>query len=404
MRPATLRASRHRARRPERRRKTKVALVCAGGGVTGTLYELGCLRALDDLLERSVLDLDVYVGVSGGAFVASLLASGVPPRELYDAATSPGRFGPAHAPLFRLRPMEFLRRTARAPRVLADAVLTALTGEGRSAADLVLALFELLPAGLLDNSGLQEFLAQALRSRGCSDRFEDLRRRLYIVAVDLDNGDAVAFGEPGRRRVPISRAVQASAALPGLYRPVRIGGRDYVDGGVKKTAHINLAIQHGAQLVICINPIVPLLNDGRRGPLHGHLSDMGLAYVLDQVLRIMLHGRMQYGLERYRAEHPEVDILLVEPTRQDLRMFSYNIMRLSARQVVAEHGYRSLLASFRRNHGRYARLLSRHGIRLRDPSIVPDTPERLPRRSALGRALSASLDRLGRRLDRAKAH
>ena len=139
-----------------------MALVCAGGGVTGTLYELGCLRALDQLLGRSVLDLDMYVGVSGGAFVASLLASGVPPRELYDAATSPGRLG-GEAPLFRLRPMEFLRRGARAPRVLADALLTAFTGEGRSATDLALSLFELLPAGLFDNSGLQQYLAAALR-------------------------------------------------------------------------------------------------------------------------------------------------------------------------------------------------------------------------------------------------
>ena len=65
--------------------------------------------------------------------------------------------------------------------------------------------------------------------------------------------------------MPVSRAVQASTALPGLYRPVRIGGRDYVDGGVKKTAHINLAIRHGADLVVCINPIVPIHNDAPAG-------------------------------------------------------------------------------------------------------------------------------------------
>ena len=62
------------------KRKAKVALVCAGGGVTGAVYEIGCLRALDELLGRSVLDLDLYVGISGGAFVASILAAGVSPR------------------------------------------------------------------------------------------------------------------------------------------------------------------------------------------------------------------------------------------------------------------------------------------------------------------------------------
>jgi NTE family protein len=387
--------------RRARKRKSKVALVCAGGGVTGALYELGCLRALEDLLDRSAVDMDVYVGVSGGAFVASLLAGGVSPRELYEGATSPSRLGAGEASLFRVGFGEVLKRSARAPRVLARAVATALTGEGRSSADLLFSLFELLPAGLLDNSGLQEYVARILRARGCHDSFERLGRELYIVAVDLDDGKAVAFGEPRHRGVPISSAVQASTALPGLYRPVRIGGRDYVDGGVKKTAHINLAIRHGADLVICINPMVPFVSPPARDSTNGHLSSKGVAWVLDQVLRIMLHGRMEYGLERYKAEHPEVDILLIQPVRNDLRMFSYNIMRLSARKVVAEHGYRSLLATFRRHRSRYARLLERHGIRLRDPAGLPDLPAPLPCRSRVGRALHGSLERLESQLSRA---
>ena len=148
----------------------------------------------------------------------------------------------------------------------------------------------------------------------------------------------------------MSKAVQASTALPGLYRPVRIEGRDFVDGGVKKTAHINLAIQKGADLVICVNPIVPI--DNRSGALSANLSSKGVTYVLDQVLRIALHGRMQYGLERYKAEHPEVDILLLEPTRDDLRMFSYNIMQTSARKSVAAHAYRSTVAVVHGAEGR----------------------------------------------------
>jgi predicted acylesterase/phospholipase RssA len=195
--------------------------------------------------------------------------------------------------------------------------------------------------------------------------------------------------------------VQASTALPGLYRPVRIGGRDYVDGGVKKTAHINLAIQKGADLVICINPIVPIDNHALEGPWNGHLSGKGVTYVLDQVLRIALHGRMQYGLERYRAEHPEVDILLLEPTRDDLRMFSYNIMRYSARQVVAEHGYRSVRQRFTDNRPHYQALLRRHGIALRDPRELPAVPAPLPFRSPVGALLGASLDRLASKLGQA---
>ena len=175
-----------------------------------------------------------------------------------------------------------------------------------------------------------------------------------MVAVDIDSGEAVAFGERGHRPTcPVSKAVQASIALPGLYRPVRIEGRDYVDGGVRKTAHINLAIQAGADLVICINPIVPFLNDTtERRRSRDTSATAGVTWVLDQIMRIMLHGRMEYGLERYAREHPDVDILLIEPTRDDMRMFGYNIMRYSARRVVAEHGYRTTLAFFRKNAAR----------------------------------------------------
>src|SRR6185503_20857908 len=193
--------------------------------------------------------------------------------------------------------------------------------------------------------------------------------------------------------------IQASTALPGLFRPVRIEGRDYVDGAVKKTAHINLAIQHGADLVVCVNPIVPLRADhSLRSRLGGRISEKGISYVLDQVLRIMLHGRMEYGLERYGHEHPEVDILVLQPTRDDMRMFSYNIMRYSARRVVAEHGYRSSLEAFARN-AQWRRMLARHGIGLRAQQ-PPASPPLLPYRAPVGRTLAGSLDRLEKKLSR----
>jgi NTE family protein len=388
------------ARRRRGRNPRKVALVCAGGGVTGAVYEIGCLRALDELLGRSVLDLDLYVGISGGAVVASLVAAGFSPREMYDKVTGGigNSLGLAAAPFYRLGGLEFLRRSVRAPKVMADALVTAFSGEGRNLSDLAWAVFEVLPPGLMDTSGIRDFVSRLLVSRVRADSFKALPGRLFVVAVDIDSGEAVAFGSRGFDRVPVSRAVEASAALPGLYRPVRIDGRDYVDGGVRKTAHINLAIQRGADLVICVNPIVPFLNDTASGPLHGHLSNRGVTWVLDQTMRIMLKARMELGLQRYEREYPDVDIVLVEPTRDDVRMFGYNIMRYSARRVVAEHGYRTTLALFRRNAARYRRLFARHGIRMADPDAVPDVPPRDPHRSQLARSLDASLTRLDSRL------
>ena len=390
-------SSRRRAR--SGKREPKVALVCAGGGITGAVYEIGCLRALQELLGHSLLDLDLYLGISGGAFVASLLAAGISPGEMYDEATTRKTLlGAAGTPLYRLGSAELVRRMAGAPRVLRDALVTTVKGEGRNLSDLALSLFELLPPGLMDTSGIQEYLHAVLRSRLRADRFDSLGRQLYVVAVDLDSGETVVFGRHGFRDVPVSKAVQASAAIPGLYRPVRIGGRDYVDGGVTKTAHINLAIQSGADLVICINPIVPYLNDTVRGPLRGHISNHGISWVLDQVFRIALHGRMARGLEGYAREHPEVDVLLIEPTRDDVRMFGYNIMRFSARRVVAEHGYHTAVAYFRRRADGYRRLFAKHGIAIADPRRIPAVPARHRHASSLARALDSSLDRLDSRL------
>jgi NTE family protein len=376
--------------------------VCAGGGVTGAVYEIGALRAIEDLLDRSVLDFDTYVGVSGGAFVASLLAHGISPGTLYDELLSDSSplFGAFGSPLFRLAASEILKRTKRTPRVVLESLTRLLKGDTEGPYDFILPLFELLPAGLLDNSGIRDFLHDTFVQHGSADRFDDLSRELFVVAVDLDTGDAVPFGERGHRDIPVSTAVQASTALPGLYRPVRIGHRDYVDGGVKKTAHVNLAIKHGADLIVCINPIVPILNDPQHRPLGEHLSRKGITFVLDQVLRIALHGRMQYGMERYEVEHPDVDILLIEPTRQDMGMFAHNIMRVSARHSVAEYGYRSAMAAFRRNRLPFARRLGRHDIHFRkQPVARRKVGAAHPHFTSLSRRLSESLASLESRLD-----
>ena len=70
----------------------------------------------------------------------------------------------------------------------------------------------------------------------------------------------MVFGADETNDVTISEAVQASTALPIFYRPARIDGVDYVDGGVRHTANIDVAIEKGADLVICYNPFRPFLN------------------------------------------------------------------------------------------------------------------------------------------------
>ncbi len=356
-------------KRPARkvRRKSKIALVCAGGGVTGALYEVGCLKAIEETLDLDLTALDSYVGVSGGAFVASLLASGFGPSEIYREITTGGSspFGVPAAPIFRLGVAEYAKRALRLPSATLKAAKALFSGDASSPRDVLYPFLEVVPPGLLDNSGVNEFLSALFERYAKPNDFRRLGRPLRIVAVDLDRGETVAFGDTKHRAIPISDAVQASTALPGLYRPVHIKGRDYVDGGVTKTAHINLAIREGADLVICINPLVPILN-GERGSSLGPLASHGVDTVLGQVLRILLHGRFEYGLDRYRTEHPEVDILLIQPTRDDLTMFRYDIMRYSARKALAHHGRASALETLREKKASLAKTLARHGVRFRE--------------------------------------
>ena len=187
------------------------------------------------------------------------------------------------------------------------------------------------------------------------------------------------FGSPGFDDVPISEAVKASAALPGLYPPARIGDRDYVDGALKKTLHASVALKAGAKLLICINPIVPY--DGelatRSGAPRIRLADQGLITVLSQTFRALIHSRMRVGMERYANEFPHADVVLFEPAHDDAVMFFANMFSYADRRRLAEHAYRHTLAELRRRAVELDPVLRRHGIEL-DRAVLADCNRGLP--------------------------
>src|SRR6187402_1316521 len=209
-----------RSRTASRKSRSKIALVCAGGGVTGALYEIGCLKALDETLDLDLTRLDCYVGVSGGAFVASLLASGFGPGEIYREITTGGAspFGVPAASIFRLGVAEYAQRALRLPSATLKAAKALFSGDASTPRDILYPFLEVIPPGLLDNSGVEEFLRHLLARFSKTNDFKKLSTPLRIVAVDLDRGETVAFGDKEHRAVTISQAVQASTALPGLYR------------------------------------------------------------------------------------------------------------------------------------------------------------------------------------------
>lgn len=358
-------------------------LVCAGGGVTGAIYEIGVLAALEERLDGfSLTDCDVFVGVSAGSYVGTLVASGVSPSDLYRNATDPRGSDLDQLSLFRPNLGEIAARLVTAPLTLAESLRDLYRNrEDMTVTDFVASFAGLLPSGFFLLEGLEAWMTGFLTAEGRTNDFGALARKLRVVAVELDTGETRVFGEPGNDSVPISRAVAASCALPGFFRPVRIDGVDYIDGGVVKTAHISLALKERCGLVLCVNPIVPARYSLSRGLLpirrdQGALASHGLLPILDQVFRLTLHSRLQYGLARYRREHPEADIVVFEPKPEELPRLMRSIMRTSGRIRIAEYAYRSTLRKLDAESARLSRVFERHGLRLRPAVPVSKGPRR----------------------------
>ena len=367
-----------------RTHESKVALVLAGGGLTGAVYEIGALRAIDDLLvDRTVNDLDIYVGTSAGAMVASALANGLSPEAILRSieGSHPEIRPIRRGDVFRLNTRGFLRQGMRLPRTLLGAWSHYLRHlDDMHLVDLIWSLSEALPSAVYDSLALERYVCHVLTEPGCSNSFKDLERDLFIIATDLDTGERAIFGRSERSDVPISLAVAASSALPLLYNPVCIDRSEYVDGGLRGTASLDLAVEQGANLIICVNPLVPYCNQNRDsipflGPDGGHLSEKGAQFIASQMLRIYSHAGLHYHIKQLHRQYPDVDIILIEPRSDDYQMFFYNIMRYSSRLTVARHGFESVTLDLAEDYARYKGILSRHGIPLTRRLVISELAE-----------------------------
>src|SRR3954471_23991937 len=230
--PGPARTRRHGAR--------AVGLALAGGGPLGAIWEIGALCALEEaLVGVDFTRMQGYVGISAGAFIAAGLANGMTPRQMCTAfiENEGGDDDLIHPSIF-VHPAwgEYAARLKRLPSLVAQSALRLALGQA-SGVEVIERLGRVLPTSVFSNAPIEAHLRQVFSAPGRTDDFRALPRRLVLVATDLDTGAVAPFGLPGWDDVPISRAVPASAALPGLSPPVRIGERHYVDGALKKTLH-----------------------------------------------------------------------------------------------------------------------------------------------------------------------
>jgi predicted acylesterase/phospholipase RssA len=408
----------HQARTPGRSGKpSKTGLAVAGGGPVGAIYELGALRALDESMEGLRLhELDVYVGVSAGAFIAASLANRISTAELCRIFMGSDHARLRFEPERFLRPAyaEYFRRATRVPAILTNNLLSMIRHPRRSSiSQLIGELGKAVPSGIFDNETIHNFLEQAFSVTGHSNRFEDLESELYIVAVDLDTGAAVRFGSEGHRDITIARAVQASAALPGLYPPVEIDGRYFVDGALRRTLHASVALDQGVDLLLGINPLVPF--DATEHVRSEHiparkLISGGLPLILSQTFRALIQSRMKVGFTKYRTSHAAADLVLLEPDRGDEDIFFTNIFSYSSRNALCEHAYQVTRRDLLAHATQLASVLAARGISLRLDLLEDDTrtlqqsiAEGQTSHATVSRDLAKTLNELEELLERSAA-
>jgi len=396
-----------RRRSPPSRRRFGLAL--AGGGPLGAFYEVGTLHAIGEAFEGlDLTTLDMYVGVSSGAMIAAGLVNGYDTTDMgvvfiHNASTEhPVRPGLFLRPAFR----EYAGRIAAIPELAVDICKQYLRDPGKDWAEAIDPIGRLLPTGLCDNRPFERFLAQMFTGQGRTNDFRELPRSLYIVATELNSGYSVRFGEPGFDHVPISRAIQASTALPGLYPPVPIDGHTYVDGALMRTMNASLLLDDGADFVICINPLVAFDASSVPPRENGHRKDLdlthgGLPVVLSQTFRAMIQSRMLVGMRTYKQSYPNTDVLLFEPDRGDDELFFKNVFRYADRKRLAEHAYQRTRRDLLAQADRLEPILARHGVRLRrdvledrSRSFGRAVRERARRMQPVTGSLHRALDRL----------
>lgn len=379
------------------KRAPKIGLALAGGGPLGGIYEVGALAALEEALDGLHLDaLDVYVGVSSGSFVAAALANGLSPARMYRIFIDSKADPEAITPEIFLRPAfrEYLRRALSIPKLLALALVDfARAPWQRNLMESFSVLARAMPTGVFDNRAIERYLQRLFSTPGRSNDFRTLKHKLYLVATDLDSGASVKFGAAGHDHVPIARAIQASAALPGLFTPVEIDGHHYVDGALNKTLHASVALEDGVDLLFCLNPLVPF--DAKRAAEKGEdisvsqLNEGGLPLVLSQTFRAIIHSRMQVGMEKYGRQYPHADVVLFEPNRDDSAMFFRNIFSYAQRAQICEDAYQKTRQNLLARRAELAPVLARHGLALREDRLADATrtlaqavEEALPRTKA----------------------
>jgi len=322
----------------------RTALVLGAGGVLGAAWMTGALACLADRLPGEIGDVDLIVGTSAGSVLAAALRCRAPFEEiaawqrgqargaLTESAALATRDGPL-PPLPRIRfgSVPLARAALLTPHRVPPWVGASAWmphGRGRHAA------LRSLVTGLHQRAGFD-------RAAGPPAAWAD--GRTWIAAVDYDSGQRVLFGREGAPHALLPEAVVASCSIPGWYEPAVIGGRRYVDGGVRSMTSLDVLVGTDVQEVYVLAPMASTEPDR---PLQPHRQ-------MERRLRQVLTAVLVRQARALAARGKRVTVLTPGP--RDLAAMGINLMDARRRQDVLDLSFRTSADSLARLDGTASR-------------------------------------------------
>lgn len=302
--------------------RPRVGLVLGAGGVLGGAWLVGALHAIASETGWDPGSADYIVGTSAGSMIGALVACGVPSWFMVAHSAGEELDGLTDA---RGRPAQEADRSAGVKFQLQRdgwalgpgswrLGVNTLTRPGRYSP--MTAFSGWLPRGLVSTEPLKETIRGA-----CTEEWAP-HPNYWAMAVDYTTGQRVAFGRDGSPAARLPDAVAASCAIPGFYRAVEIEGRPYVDGGVRSPSNLDVLRGQNLDLVVALNPMSSL----HAGP------ERTVGQRLASRMRSAAGRRL--GSEAKHLRAAGVEVVLIQPTLDDLEVMGGNLMNGRRRQNV----------------------------------------------------------------------
>jgi len=339
----------------------RTGLVLGAGGVVGASWLAGALEAVESATGWSPSTAETVVGTSAGSVIGALTASGVSPALMaaYIGGGSLDEFaeleGREDVVTSRLTGTDYRWQRGLPPIGPGSwrLALTTLLSPTRHTPSAVVSGW--IPRGFISTAPIVDLVGRFV------DTDWPTGAPYWAVACDYATGKRVAFGREGSPPARVGDAVAASCAIPGFYHPVRIAGRRYVDGGVCSVSNLDLLADEGLDLVVCLNPMSSLADITCRTPGERVAAAMRRAA-----------GR-RLGHEAKKLREKGTQVLILQPTAEDLAVMGTNFMARDRREEVIERAIRTTARQLRRR-------------RLREGAVFPARTRREPRSRAAPRA------------------